>query len=51
MHAQILPNRVRSIEEWMRKVDYNGVEVKAILKDREDGSGRERFKNVKPTVA
>ncbi len=32
---QILPNRVQSIEEWMKKVDYKGV-VKDVLKDLKD---------------
>ncbi len=44
-YAQTLPNRVRSIEEWMRKVGYTGLEAKAVLKEREDGAGRERFKD------
>jgi hypothetical protein len=30
-----LPTRVRSIEEWMRKVDYKGA-VKDVLKDHKD---------------
>jgi hypothetical protein len=34
-NAQILPTRVRSIEEWMRKVDYKGA-VKDVLKDHKD---------------
>jgi hypothetical protein len=34
-HAQILPTRVRSIEEWMKKVDYQGVTTD-VLKDRKD---------------
>jgi len=40
---EILPNRIRSIEEWMRRVGYTG-ELKMILKDREDKSGADRFK-------
>jgi hypothetical protein len=40
---QILPKRVRSIEEWMRKVAYNGEAVTSVLKDLEDKAGRDRF--------
>jgi len=36
MLDKILPNRVRSIEEWMRKVKYKGEAVPGVLKDRVD---------------
>ena len=32
---RILPDRIRSTEEWMRKVEYTG-ERKTVLKDRHD---------------
>lgn len=35
---KILPSRVRSIEEWMKKVGYKGV-AKDVLKDRKDKNG------------
>jgi len=40
---KILPNRLRSIDEWMEKVGYNG-NSKVLLKDREDKNAEERFK-------
>jgi len=40
---QILPNRVRSVEEWMRKVKYDG-NFKSILKDVEDKNRTSGFK-------
>jgi len=40
--VKILPTRVRSIEEWMRKVGYTGAAA-SVLKDREDRSGGDRF--------
>jgi hypothetical protein len=33
---EILPTRVKSLEEWMKRVDYRG-EQKNVLKDRTDG--------------
>ena len=33
---KILPDRVKSLEEWMRLVGYTG-EPKAVLKDLRDG--------------
>ncbi len=42
-NVQILPNRVRSIGEWMRKVKYDGSVEKAVLKDRADKAGADRF--------
>jgi hypothetical protein len=36
MNEQILPGRIRSLEEWMRKVNYDGKSGQNVLKDRED---------------
>lgn len=40
---KILPNRVKSIEEWMRKVGYQG-DRQLVLKDQQDKNGAGRFK-------
>lgn len=33
---KIYPGRIKSLEEWMRKVDYQGGKQGSVLKDIED---------------
>jgi hypothetical protein len=40
---EILPNRIRTVEEWMKKVGYTGSFSSGVLKDVEDNNRTKGF--------